>query len=545
MKLYFQKKSVKIASALLALFLLLLLAFGAFHYSKTNRINAYVAAKSSSSGAVFEQIKEYMVWADTNEQITNDEARYTRFSRLKSSDVAAEKERLKKAGPEDELYVKSVGRKFLIFPDYRIAVKPIRLTLKTNLPNLDLLLNDKKVAVSDSENFTTTLERLPAADYRASVYGYHENHKIKVSKTYDGQNELLDLSLLFKTFTVVSNVKDGELYFDDNRVGTLSDGQFQVEDYPVTETAQAMIKKRFPDGQLKSSKHPLAPIENGSQLEITVDNLLGDDKAGQLLVAAFDQLLAYLNAGQDSAQFATLFEEGANNDFYKGLKESVQAKFQTDIRKASSLSTPSILLTKVTQVGKKSYLIDFSATYDFLYNKETDPAKSTSGNVRQELVGKMPVKKVGQNYLVSQKGAKSITVASEDNQVKAPSLFPEALLGTWLGQKSDMSISMTLSEDGTVTTKIDYKNPNTPGLSKSVKVKKVEEKGEGIYLYRLDQGTDTSVLTPGGGLGGMNVKYAFGFQVAGQTAHPIVWQTGLNSDFDYSKPLPGIELKKQ
>ena len=38
---------------------LLLLIFGAFHYSKANRINTYLKARSVPSGRVFENIKEY------------------------------------------------------------------------------------------------------------------------------------------------------------------------------------------------------------------------------------------------------------------------------------------------------------------------------------------------------------------------------------------------------------------------------------------------------------------------------------------------------
>lgn len=114
-----------------------------------------------------------------------------------------------------------------------------------------------------------------------------------------------------------------------------------------------------------------------------------------MLVAAFDQLLTYLNQGQDPAGLSTVFEQGANNAFYKGLKDSIKAKFQTDTRKASRLSIPSILLSKLTQIGKQSYLVDFTAVYDFVYDKETDPEKGTSGNVRQDLTGKLTLKNLG------------------------------------------------------------------------------------------------------------------------------------------------------
>ncbi|MGT2935561.1 zinc ribbon domain-containing protein [Streptococcus castoreus] len=541
----FHNRRFKITMTIFGSLVLLFLIFGAFHYSKGNRINAYLQARAAPSGSVFENIKEYLVWADTNEQMTNDDAKYTNFTRFSKSDLAIKRQDLKAANSDSAVYVKSVGRRFWIFPDYRIAIKPMALTIRTNVPNVDVLLNDKKVTVSNSEDFSVKLERLPTADYTASINGYHNERKINVKKTFDGTHSVLDLSVTFKNFSVTSNVKEGELYFDENRVGTLREGKFQVDHYPVTDTAQAYIKKTFPDGDLKSSKHPLVEVAEGSNLEIMVSNLLNEEKAGQLLVSAFDQLMGFLNTGQDSTTLGNVFEAGANNDFYKGLKESIKSKFQTDTRKATSLNIPSILLNKMTQIGKTSYLLDFSAIYEFVYDKSTDPAKQTSGYIRQELTGKMTLKKVGAHYLVSQTGSKNITVTNETNHVKGPSIFPESLLGTWTGQKEAFSVSMTLAKDGTITTKFDFKDGRRANETKTAKITKVQEKGNGLFLYTPDPSSDIGALIPGAGLGGVNVKYAYGFRVNGNTASPIVWQAASNSAFDYSKPMVGMTLTKQ
>lgn len=205
---------------------------------------------------------------------------------------------------------------------------------------------------------------------------------------------MLDLSVSFRTFLVTSNAKRGDLYFDDNHIGTLKDGQLQVEDYPVTENAQAYMKTTFPDGELRSQKYALADVEEGATLEILVTDLLEEDKAGELLVSAFDQLMHYLSTGQDSSNLRSVFEAGSSNAFYRGLKESIKAKFQTDTRKASRLNIPSILLTTMTQVGKTTYVLDFTATYEFLYDNSTDPEQHTSGHINQDLTGKVTVKKL-------------------------------------------------------------------------------------------------------------------------------------------------------
>lgn len=541
----FHHKKLKQITIIAATSLFLFLIGGAFYYSKNHCINAYLKARSAQSGPVFENIKAYLVWDDTNEQITNDEAMYTKFRRYSQKELRQKKQDLKAASQDSAVQVKSVGRRFWIFPDYRIAIKPMDLTIKTNVPQADVLLNQKKVAVSDSEQFSVKLDRLPTAEYTASIRGKHNGRNIKVNKSYDGDNPVLDLSVSFRTFLVTSNAKQGDLYFDDNHIGTLKDGQLQVEDYPVTENAQAYMKTTFPDGELRSQKYALADVEEGATLEILVTDLLEEDKAGELLVSAFDQLMHYLSTGQDSSNLRSVFEAGSSNAFYRGLKESIKAKFQTDTRKASRLNIPSILLTTMTQVGKTTYVLDFTATYEFLYDNSTDPEQHTSGHINQDLTGKVTVKKVGHHYLISQSGSKNITVVKEDNQLKAPSVFPESILGTWTGQANGLSIHMSLASDGTITTKVEDQKGNRSKETRTAKISKVEDKGNGFYLYTPDPGSDISALAPEGGLGGANVKYAYGFKISGKTASPVVWQAALTHEFDYTKPLSGVTLQKQ
>lgn len=134
----------------------------------------------------------------------------------------------------------------------------------------------------------------------------------------------------------------------------------------MTDSAQAYVKKNYSDGELTSQKQALSGISDGDTVDLDAENLLDEASAGQILVSAFDQLISYLSTGQDSSTVSTVFEDGANNEFYKGLKESIKAKMQTDTRKASSLTVPAITLTSLSQIGKESYLVNFSATYDFI-----------------------------------------------------------------------------------------------------------------------------------------------------------------------------------
>ena len=80
---------------------------------------------------------------------------------------------------------------------------------------------------------------------------------------------------------------DGELYFDDTRIGTLSNGEYDVSDYPLTDSAQAYVKKNYSDGELTSQKQALSGISDGDTVALDAENLLDEASAGQILVSAF------------------------------------------------------------------------------------------------------------------------------------------------------------------------------------------------------------------------------------------------------------------
>ncbi|EKS21009.1 hypothetical protein HMPREF9318_00963 [Streptococcus urinalis FB127-CNA-2] len=544
MKKLLQRKSIKIVAIVTAIIAVLLIAWGGFYYSKANQMNRFINAYKKSNGDTFENIKEYLVWSDTKKQVTNDEAQFANYKHLTSSQADTLKTELKLAQSGDDRYMVSVGRRFFIFPDYRVAIKPISLTLKTNVPNVDILLNQKKVTTSNSEDFSTKVNHIPKANYTAKLSGQYKNQAIEVSKDFDGENTTLDLTVTFKNFTVTSNLGEGELYFDKTRIGSLKEGQYQVKEYPLTDSAKAYVEKNFSDGSLLSEKKDISSIDDNATVSLDATNLLNNETAGQQLVTIFNQLIQYVNSGQDAANIESIFEGGTSNPFYIGLKDSVKSRMSTDSRKASSFNIPNINLTSLTQIGKNSYQVNFTAVYDFFYDKATDSEKGTIGHVVQDISGQLVLKKSGQSYIVTQKGQQELNVTKEDNQVKAESVFPESLIGTWTGTQNELEVEMTFAKDGTITRKIHQKDGKIPDETKTAKVTSLEDKGNHNYLYHYDSCTDTSAFITSG-IGGAGVKYAYGIQINDQKIKIIIWQTSINSDFNYDKPMTGPELSKK
>ncbi|WP_447454101.1 zinc ribbon domain-containing protein [Streptococcus fryi] len=520
------------------------LVAGDLYFSKANVIASYVSARQREDVDIAD-LKPYLVWADTKEYVTLDEAKYAKFPTLSSDEAEQLKKDLSVATEQDNLYVTSIGKRYWLFSDYRIAMKPFSLTLKTNIPQMDILLNQKKVVTSDSDTFSYELDRLPLAHYEATLSGVYQNKRLEFSKSYDGKNPVIDLAVQFKSFKIVSNLTDAEVMLDKTVIGQLSDGVLSLDHFPITTDGELYVQKRFTDGNIMSEKRLLSQIENGAEVQLDVAHLLDKDEAGRYLVDAFNQFFPYINTKKDPTNLS-LFESGSNNGFYKALKKSVEAKLFTDGRLATRLNIPNIWINNIRQVGKESYALDYSAVYNYYYDKATDPVKKTQGEIIQTISGVAILKKTTNGYIFQSTGNSDIGIVNEENKVKAISVFPEGVVGEWEGRsKIDKSrVTIRLSEDGTILKTVVYDDRNKPSVSYSAKVEEVKEVSSGVYLYTGLTG-DKEALLIESGLGGTDVTYDFGFRLNGNTLTPIVWQTALGGDVESQQPSSGGTLRKK
>ena len=533
-----QRKPIRTLLVIIGVLLVIFGLWGSLHYSKTATLDRYIKARSAP-GKTFENIKEYMVWDDTNELITNDEAQYTKFSRLKTKAAQRSlRQKLLAADASDTVYLKRVGRRFFFFSDYRLAMKPLKLKLKTNVANLDVLLNDKKVATSNSEEYHLALDHLPVGDYRFTLNGLHNGKEVEFSKDYDGKHKTVDMTLAFKNFTVKSNLANGDLYFGKKKVSSLSNGEYAVSDYPVMGSKAVYVKKIFSDGEIKSKKQSLLDIVDGSTVQLDVPNQLDDATAQNLLKSAFEKFSAYATSGQDPADLAALFEKGTANQFYSALKGSIKQKMVTDSRKPSSFAITSVTLSDLHQTGVKTYSLSYAATYDYYYDEATDSEKKTSGHLLQSFTGQIRVKRTAKGYTII-KSISGPTMVGEDNQVKSPTPLPEELIGTWETKEDDKTVTMTFSEDGTVMKKTDYKDDKKEDTTKTAKVEKTEKTSDGTYRYYYQSG-DKAAFTVLDDIGA-DAQYTYGVKINGSSITTVYWET----DDTSGAPKTGISLTKK
>lgn len=126
---------------------------------------------------------------------------------------------------------------------------------------------------------------------------------------------------------------------------------------------------------------------------------------------------------------------------------------------------------------------------------------------------------------------------SSDKATDSSQMVPAELVGTWTGTTEiAKDVQMTVAADGTVTTTANfYQADVNPIRTATTRAKAVQASGN-IYYWETDEPGAFDALLPGiAGLGGANAKVKAGFILEEGHYTPIVFVTGLNEDFDYSK----------
>ena len=137
----------------------------------------------------------------------------------------------------------------------------------------------------------------------------------------------------------------------------------------------------------------------------------------------------------------------------------------------------------------------------------------------------------------SQDAANSGQTKTGSASTASSQMVPEELVGTWTGTTElAKDVQMTVAADGTVTTTANfYQADYNPIRTATARAKAVQASGN-IYYWETEEPGDLDALLPGiSGLGGANAKVKPGFILEEGHYTPILFVTGLNEDFDYSK----------
>lgn len=410
------KKIMMIAGIVVAVLALTGYSFGSYYYSRGQVAERYETAAKKS----FKDSLEYQVWSDTKKEIKTSEVKYTDTKNITtySKSQLMSGERMQK-----------VGRQFLIFPKWRVVVDPGTVDLTVNTADLNLTINGVSYATTDGNNYTAELKHLYPGTYNFVASGKVNDQDITVSSEENVTSRTeVNLSVKYLSFTVKSNLKDGDLYVGGTKVGTLSSGKLDVNKVAVAGSSAVYVKKNFDDGSsIKTETLSIKKISEGQTVTLDADGVLDRDTADRLLTAAYGKFGSYAsNHNTTPDGVSDIFLNGTDDTMYKDViadidKNTTGAKN----RSADSITFSDVDVTDVVQTGEKTFKVTFTAVYDFYYGY--DSKFKSSGDIKDKISWTCNVEYVGDDdsdssssssgysdYRINGKAGESQHVSRED-----------------------------------------------------------------------------------------------------------------------------------
>ena len=172
--------------------------------------------------------------------------------------------------------------------------------------------------------------------------------------------------------------------------------------------------------------------------------------------------------------------------------------------------------------------------------KETQTSMKSGQNKTNQSSKKKNTKETESSSEETTQSSQTTTASnttSSDKATDSSQMVPAELVGTWTGTTEiAKDVQMTVAADGTVTTTANfYQADVNPIRTATTRAKAVQASGN-IYYWDTDEAGAFEALLPGiAGLGGANAKVKAGFILEEGHYTPIVFVTGLNEEFDYSK----------
>lgn len=410
------KKILMIAGIVVAVLALTGYSFGSYYYSRGQVAERYETAAKKS----FKDSLEYQVWSDTKKEIKTSEVKYTdtknTITYSKSQLMSGER-------------MQKVGRQFLIFPKWRVVVDPGTVDLTVNTADLNLTINGVSYGTTDGNNYTAELKHLYPGTYNFVASGKVNDQDITVSSEENVTSRTeVNLSVKYLSFTVKSNLKDGDLYVGGTKVGTLSSGKLDVNKVAVAGSSAVYVKKNFDDGSsIKTETLSIKKISEGQTVTLDADGVLDRDTADRLLTAAYGKFGSYAsNHNTTPDGVSDIFLNGTDDTMYKDViadidKNTTGAKN----RSADSITFSDVDVTDVVQTGEKTFKVTFTAVYDFYYGY--DSKFKSSGDIKDKISWTCNVEYVGDDdsdssssssdysdYRINGKAGESQHVSRED-----------------------------------------------------------------------------------------------------------------------------------
>lgn len=287
--------------------------FGNHYYSKDAVLSRAMASIKSDKNT-----DKYFV-SDSSKIAANDQTLkpLSTYAGKHGSYLSSLKTQLTSNGHSDDYLfsVENDGKKWLLFPDYEVHVKPVNPTVSTTQDDASVTLNGKKLGVIKNQNIDFKLGTLMPGYYTVAV-----SKKLSLKTLTNSQSlfintdsEPLDMPLTTVKFTVNAGA-NADVYINDQKIGTADkDGNLKVGDTPYSSNMYiyAIINNNGTD--VKSNKYQISQDDNGNDIELIYPGAVSKDDASSLLTNFFDDLSQMVSDSSNKFDADSYFVDGSSS----------------------------------------------------------------------------------------------------------------------------------------------------------------------------------------------------------------------------------------
>ena len=162
----------------------------------------------------------------------------------------------------------------------------------------------------------------------------------------------------------------------------------------MTNDQQLYVTKQLGQDVQKTQAITASDISDGGIVSLKAEGVLDELSAKKVIELAYSKMESYADTFIVPNGLEVVFENTTENSFYRDVKEVIDVNMKkAQNRAADSINFTNIKITDVKALGKYSYQVDFTVTYDFYYTYTSQ--HRNSGSLIQEFSWSSIVNYVG------------------------------------------------------------------------------------------------------------------------------------------------------
>ena len=347
------------------------ITYGEYYYSKTSTLRRVVAAVKNNQS----DLHRYFYTNDRNLKLTNEALQpLTKYFNQNPDQLLAFKAQSAGLGTFDNqrLSYQKAGRKFLIFPDWKVKVKPVYVTLTVNEKNAQIKENGTKIATSNTPHFSKKIGPLVPGSYQLSSSANLNGHKLANTNTYHlNSSRTIPLTLKTVSFNVTgpagTHVEINSK--DQGKIG--SSGVMAFKDFPWTQ--EMKVQGVYQNGKKSISSQPrvISGSNGDHDVSLVFKGLVSYDDADTLFSNLSEAMTSYSDSGDlddatddDGDDMSSFFVGGDSSPYFGQFRHMGKSYYEND-------DLDGIDVSATVDYIKLSSQNSSDVTYDMKYRFDT------------------------------------------------------------------------------------------------------------------------------------------------------------------------------